>query len=53
MTKQEVKKMTEQSQASNQKRVWVDEFDEEDWRQLLRMNYWEEQEDGKDFLRVN
>ena len=31
----------------------VEEFDEEDWRQLLRMNYWEEQEDGKSFLRVN
>jgi hypothetical protein len=31
----------------------VKEFDEEDWRQLLSMNYWEDQEDGKSFLRVN
>jgi hypothetical protein len=53
MTKQEVKQMTEQLHESNQKRIWVDGFDEEDWRQLLRMNYWEEQEDGKSFLRVN
>ena len=53
MTKQEVKQMTEQLHESNQKRIWVDRFDEEDWRQLLRMNYWEDQEDGKHFLRVN
>ena len=53
MTKQEVKKMTEQLNDSNQKKIWVDGFDEEDWRQLLRMNYWEEQEDGKTLLRVN
>lgn len=53
MTKQEVKEMTEQLQESKQKSIWVDKLDEEDWRQLLRMNYWEEQEDGKDFLRVN
>ena len=53
MTKQEVKIMTEQLQESNHKKVWVDKFDGEDWRQLLRMNHWEEQEDGKSFLRVN
>lgn len=45
--------MTEQLNNSSQKKIWVDGFDEEDWRQLLRMNYWEEQEDGKHFLRVN
>jgi|LakMenEpi03Aug12_release.lakeMendotaPanAssembly.Ray.scaffolds.fasta_scaffold5624321_1 hypothetical protein len=53
MTKQEVKQMTEQLQESSQKRIWVDEFDKEDWRQLLSVNYWEDYEDGKDFLRVN
>ena len=45
--------MTEQLHESNQKRIWVDEFDKEDWRQLLSVNYWEDYEDGKDFLRVN
>ena len=36
MTKQEVKKMTEQLQKSNQKRIWVDKFDEEDWADLMK-----------------
>lgn len=45
--------MTEQIQGSNQERILVDEFDKEDWRRLLILNYWEEYEDGKTFLRVN
>ena len=53
MTKQEVKQMTEQLQESNQKRIWVDRFDEEDWRQLFRSDLLGEYEDGKSFLRVN
>jgi hypothetical protein len=33
--------------------VWVENFDEEDWKQLLQDDDLEEREDGKDFLRVN
>ena len=33
--------------------VWVENFDEEDWKQLLKGDDLEEHEDGKDFLRVN
>ena len=36
MTKQEVNQMTEQLQESNQKRIWVDRFDEEDWADLMK-----------------
>jgi len=53
MTKQEVKQMIEQLQELNEKRVLVDELGKDNWRKLLRMNHWEEQEDGKSFLRVN
>ena len=53
MTNQEIKKMTEQLQESNQKRFWVDGFDEEDWRQLFNSDLIEEYEDGKAFLRAN
>ena len=52
MTKQEVKKMTEQLQKSNQKKIWVDKFDEEDWRELLLLDSWEPFEDDKAFMRV-
>ena len=52
MTKQEVKKMTEQLQKSNQKRIWVDKFDEEDWEELFRSDLWELFEDNKAFMRV-
>ena len=52
MTKQEVKKMTEQLQESNQKRIWVDGFDEEDWEELFRSDLWEPFEDDKAFMRV-
>ena len=52
MTKQEVKKMTEQLQKSNQKRIWVDKFDEEDWEELFRSDLWEPFEDNKAFMRV-
>jgi hypothetical protein len=53
MTKQEVREMTEQIQGSNQEKILVDEFHKEDWRRLLTLNYWEDYEDGKTFLRVN
>jgi hypothetical protein len=33
--------------------VLVMEYDEEDWKQLLRQDLMEEYEDGKIFLRVN
>jgi hypothetical protein len=36
LTKQEAKSMTKQFQESNQRRIWVEEFDEEDWEQLFR-----------------
>ena len=52
MTKQEVKIMTEQLQKSNQKRIWVDKFDEEDWEELFRSDLWEPFEDDKAFMRV-
>ena len=52
MTKQEVKKMTEQLRVSNEKRIWVDKFDEEDWRELLLLDSWEPFEDDKAFMRV-
>ena len=52
MTKQEVKKMTEQLQKFNQKKIWVNKFDEEDWRELLLLDSWEPFEDDKAFMRV-
>ena len=52
MTKQEVKKMTEQLQKSNQKRIWVDKFDEEDWQALLMTDLEELFEYDKEYLRV-
>ena len=52
MTKQEVKKMTEQLQKFNQKKIWVNKFDEEDWRELLLLDSWEPFEDDKAFIRV-
>jgi hypothetical protein len=33
--------------------VWVEEFDEDDWMQLLNADFVEEYEDGKAFLRAN
>jgi hypothetical protein len=33
--------------------VWVENFDEEDWQELLTVDSWERCEDGKSFLRVN
>jgi hypothetical protein len=52
MTKREVKKMTEQIQVSNQKRIWVDRFDEEDWKALFMTELEELFEYDKDYLRV-
>jgi hypothetical protein len=52
MTKQGVKQMTEQLQESNQKRIWVDGFDEEDWKALFRTELEELFEYDKEYLRV-
>ena len=52
MTKQEVKQMTEQLHESNQKRIWVDGFDEEDWKALFTRDLEEFFEYDKDYLRV-
>jgi hypothetical protein len=52
MTKQEVKRMTEQVKVSNQKRIWVDGFDEEDWKALFMTELEELFEYDKDYLRV-
>ena len=58
--------MTRLLQRSNQKRIWVDEFDEDDWSALMQTpnkDYsWAEEaflagldyfEEGKEFLRSN
>lgn len=34
------------------KQVWVDVFDEEDWKELFRSDSWEPFEDDKAFMRV-
>jgi hypothetical protein len=52
MTKQEVKQMTEQLQVSKQKKIWVDRFDEEDWKALFMTELEELFEYDKDYLRV-
>ena len=52
MTKLEDKKMTEQLQESKQKRIWVDRFDEEDWKALFTKDLEEFFEYDKDYLRV-
>jgi hypothetical protein len=52
MTKQEVKRMTEQLQESKQKRIWIDRFDEEDWKALFMTELEEFFEYDKDYLRV-
>jgi hypothetical protein len=52
MTKLEDKKMTEQLQESKQKRIWVDRFDEEDWKALFTRDLEEFFEYDKDYLRV-
>ena len=45
--------MNRQSDGRKPIKIWVDEFDEEDWRQLFRSELLGEHEDGKSFLRVN
>ena len=52
MTKQEVRKMTEQLKTSNQRRFWIDEFDEEDWQALFMTDIEELFEYDKAYLRV-
>jgi hypothetical protein len=52
MTKQEVERMTEQLQESKQKRIWIDRFDEEDWKALFMTELEEFFEYDKDYLRV-
>jgi len=44
--------MTERLQGSNQKRIWVDGFDEEDWQALLMTDLEELFEYDKAYLRV-
>ena len=51
-TKQEVRKMTEQLKTSNQRRFWIDEFDEEDWQALFMTDLEELFEYDKAYLRV-
>ena len=45
--------MTRQAQDSNQSKILVVDFDEEDWTELMLTDLWEPFEDGKAFLRVN
>jgi hypothetical protein len=66
MTKQEGKEMTEQLQKYRQKIIWVNQFDEEDWSQIMKSEpegySWrleasltgsEYVEQGREFLRSN
>ena len=52
MTKQEVKEMIKKIQVSDQRRFWVNEFDEEDWKALFMTELEELFEYDKDYLRV-
>jgi hypothetical protein len=52
-TKQEVRKMIEQVQETSGKKLWVENFDEEDWKELLRQDLWEPSEQDKVKLRVD
>jgi len=65
-TKQEGKKMTEQTSSTRQTSTIVDRFDENDWQELLKLEpegySWREEaylagddyfEEGKEFLRSN
>lgn len=45
--------MRRQTQDSNQSKILVVDFDEEDWNQLMLTDLWEPFEDGKAFLRAN
>ena len=45
-------KMTEQLKTSNQRRFWIDEFDEEDWQALFMTDLEELFEYDKAYLRV-
>jgi hypothetical protein len=45
--------MIEQVQETSGKKVWVDNFDEEDWKELLRYDLWEPSEPDKAKLRVD
>lgn len=66
MTKQEDKEMTEQLQKYRQKIIWVNQFDEEDWSQIMKYEpegySWRLEaslagndyiEDGREFMRSN
>ena len=44
--------MTKQLQTSHTKVIWVTDFDEEDWTELLMSDLWEPFEDGKALLRI-
>jgi hypothetical protein len=45
--------MEKKNKQSDRLTVWVESFDDEDWRQLFRCENLEDYEDGKPFLRVN
>lgn len=52
MIKLEGRKMIEQFGESNKRIIWVDNFDEEDWRELFRSDSREPFEEDKAFMRV-
>jgi len=52
MIKLEGRTMIELFGESNKRIIWVDNFDEEDWRELFRSDLWEPFEDDKAFMRV-
>jgi len=53
MTKQEVKGMTRQARESKDVRIWVEQFDEEDWKQLFIQDLWEPFETDRALMRVD
>ena len=52
MIKLEGRTMIELFGESNKRIIWVDNFDEEDWRELFRSDSRESFEDDKAFMRV-
>ena len=52
MIKQRGKKMTKQLQGFSGKTILVNQFDEEDWRELMALEFWEAFEPDKASQRV-
>jgi hypothetical protein len=44
--------MIKQAKETNHQKIWVDKFDEEDWRELLLLDSWKPFEDDKALMRV-